>query len=363
MSLLEIETRRKTPLAFVLPPEVEEPKEKEPKEFADILNLQDREKAIRRLRAGEVVASECLGPFGLMVAVKIDGDLIESERQVDKLGHWKGRDMKDQPAPLFAPASTLDDFIYYEAMTRNGYLTTQQTQESVKHAMIKSGAFFEVALKSPLDKIIPYARIAILNGENLRRPVKTGIVACLDESYPALAKIVEELWAERMIPFITSANLAGRQETLTSAQKVWETFGGEHPDLMILDNPLLKKALKMLEEGHLPLKKALNTPESEPSPYILESSYTLGYSTTGWRPGEENKVEFGRQGNVGPRWVVKLLNQNLDGKALTMGPVRKILVKNPFFDLEMATGGGGGKKLFAIGPHIYEILRPVLNGN
>lgn len=348
MSLLGIETGKKTPLTFILAPEDENQKEKEPKKFADILSLSDRKKAINLLKTGGVVAPECLGPFGLMVGIRMDGNISGSERQVDKLGEIKGRDMKDQPAPFFAPASMLDNFIDYEAMTRSGYIRLPQVKTILKPTMIRSGAFFEVALKPPLDSIIPYTRIAVVNKEAPKKPVKTGIVACLDESYPALAEMVKKLWVEKMIPLITSANLSGRQDTLTTAREVWQTFGKDYPDLMILDNPRLKKALDILG--------------------VEQSSYTLTYFTTGWRAGKENEVEFGRQGNVDPEWIVELLNQGLSNNMFVRGQTRKILADNPFFDLEMARGYGGkppenGKEPFAIGPHIYEILRPVLNGS
>lgn len=309
--------------------------------FGDILKPEDRQEAIKHLMAGKIIAVECLGPFGLMAAIEKKAGLEKAEQQVNKLGEMKKRDMSNQPAPFFAPYSVLDELVAYTAMTRGGYFSPSQVQESLKYSMEKSGAFFEVVLKPPYDRIIPYTKTVELEDQTHQ----TGVVACLDESYPALNQIVSQLWSFGRVPVITSANLSQKQNTLTSAREVRETFGDQESDplLLIVDNPALKDAFHALK--------------------IEQSSYTLVFFATGWSPGKEHQIIFDRQGNVDPHWVVELLNEPLNGQPLRESEetIRVVLVEKPFFDLEM--GKGKGQELFAIGPEIYQILKPVLAGN
>lgn len=296
-----------------------------PKEehFLNILDSTHRGQALQHLCDGEVIAVECLGPFGFMVAVELKGSLKEAEDQVDKLGEIKERKMSDQPAPFFVPESALDKIIDYRVMTRNGVFKPEEIQKSLKHAMVNSGAFFQVALRSPFDKMMPYVQPTSVINEDSQREVKTGVVACLDQSYPALADIVKRLWEEDRIAMITSANLSGKQSTLTTAEDVWQTFGKKFPDLVVVDNPLLKTRLNELG--------------------FEQCSYTLALFADN-SIVDEGLVSFLRQGNVATELIVELLNQPLDRVIFRAGTPSVVLTESPRFR----------------SPADYDILRGVL---
>jgi len=284
-----------------------------------------------------------MGPFGLMVAIDMEKDIEMAEAQVDKLGNIKERNMSGQPAPFFAPSEYLDEVIDYETMTRDGFYTKEEIREALKHAMVESGTFFQVALRPPYNTIVPYSKpfTVRVNAERLITFPSTSVVACIDKSYPALNEIIRVLWENNFIAIATSANKSGKHDTLTNAQSVWGTFGKDYSQLMILDNPALKEAMKALK--------------------LEQTSYSLALFAAGWDYQEMDVLRFDRKGNVDPEWVVRLFNEKLPAdKKFRMdeGHIRRVLVEKPFFDLKK--GAGGGKSEFAIGPVIYDVLKPVL---
>lgn len=281
--------------------------------FHDIKNDKHLRQAIDVLLDGNIVAIECLGPFGLMIAIKKAGTSEETKEQITRLGEMKGRDMSDKPAPFFTPFSALDQVINYKMMTR-GRWTEKQVKNGLKLSMLETGTFFEVALKREFAEIIPNTKTVTITRGKTKKKIKTAVVACVDKSYPHLAKIVQAVWRKGRIPLITSANRSN-ELTLTHAKNVWDTFKMSYPDLLVFDNPELKNKFKEWN--------------------LKQSSYTMVLFASGWETGFEHRIMLNRQGNVGPDWLNSLLRKGLEDIGLDIHTSKNsaILVEKPFFDI------------------------------
>jgi hypothetical protein len=247
-------------------------------QFHDIANPDHRRAYVETLINGRAGINESYGPYGVTVMLDLAGDMEEKRRRVALVGIIKaGRDMERKPPTIMITRETIDQIVDFEAMTRKKMFTANQLRDGITEYLLETGAFAEVALKPEFADLLPITKEVEVDGNRIR----TGIVACVDESYPFLADIVRQGWEKGHVMAISSANRTG-QPTETTPEGVWDIVKDKPFGVMILDNPALRRGLR--KEG------------------IEPCSYTILQATTGLSKDEDGHVvaDLLRMGNVGP---------------------------------------------------------------
>jgi len=316
-------TELEKPADFRVAPETDYPRGI----FHDITIAEHRKEAVSRLIDGEPVATEALGPFGYMVALRLmAGDGLSRDEiyrknmeRVKAIGILKGgRDMLEKPPTIMTPIEAVHFITDWSKMTHDGRHTADEVKWMTVSFLGRTGTFAEIALSDKYAGILPIVTNRTLSDGT---PVNRAILAS-PTIYPAMYAMVENLWNKGYVMAISSAN-PKHVETRTDPGDVYQdvkNLGSDttnqvlqkNGELLILDNPKLRDQFATWG--------------------IKPCSYTILSAVTGFG-GDEIYIE--RQGNIDPSLAqAAMVGINRNIRVLQSPAIRpsSILVDDPFFN-------------------------------